>query len=183
MYHVIIDGSSSMTGAGKSGLQKNCARFIRQFINNAPIKFWHWQENVQEISPISPQMDISFVKNQGKTNELALIDFLLSSPSESCVFILSDGFSLKMNRKNQAMIKQQNHHIYWIMIGPDAMPLSKDIEKIIKPIHAEDVFCTLQNLVQPSVVLDRPLTIDPAWIQHNAKTITTNTANNDEDEW
>jgi len=159
MYHVILDGSGSMTGPGRKSLQLNLARFIRQAMSAQSIKFWHWQSQVTEISPQSLSNDIIEYKNQYQSEAQVLADFTSKQSYEDVFFILSDGFSLEKKCFNS------NHRYYWIMVGSEANPnLSITKKSNITSVHPEVLSPLIDEILNVPKSFEKPLVIDSSWL-------------------
>ena len=168
MYHVILDGSGSMTGPGRKSLQLNLARFIRQAMSKQAIQFWHWQSQMTDISPQSESDDILDHKNKDQSDAQTLANFTNKQSYEDVFFILSDGFSLEHKCFNS------NHRYYWIMVGSEANPnLAITKKPNVTSVHPEVLSSLLDEILNVPKSFEKPLVIDSSWL----------ISDTDKDEW
>jgi len=181
MHHVILDGSGSMTGPGKKTLQHNVARFLRQSFEPKSTQIWHWHEQMYNITPKNISEDIPFLSNKGKTNIECLAEFTDSLPTGSNVLILSDGFALSES------LLSVKHQYYWIMIGADSNPSQNFTKKDnLTIVHPESLFSVVQLIINTPDTFDRPLVINPMWLNKVSNTSDSINVMNEvgeEDEW
>lgn len=186
ILHIILDASASMKGAGKEAVQRNSARFIRQYSQNAELYFWSWQQEIIDISPVNHDEDIRFSKSHGQVDNPALIDFLNQLPEQSSILFLSDGFVF--DKANLHTLSERNHLAYWVAIGPDAQPHASYLSQAqLQVVSPESLLPTLQLMLSQAET--RPLVIDPQWMQASQAIVskttkaTSQAIDDDEDEW